>query len=95
MNKGIGVSWEPIAAAGGARRVKVCLFNREVCHLTPPQPSAGSHEKCWRIFRGCPPTGGGGFPWFFRLLFATPTTRTSIYGELSNQVQHFIKIHFI
>ena len=41
MNKGIGVSWEPIAAAGGARRVKVCLFNREVCHLTPTLPHWG------------------------------------------------------
>ena len=35
-------------------------FGSEVCHLTPPQPSAGSHEKCVRIFHGCPPTGGGG-----------------------------------
>ena len=39
--------------------LQIAHLHRIRQRLTPPLPSAGSHEKCDRIFRGFPPTGGG------------------------------------
>ena len=62
-------------------------MNKALAFFMGTDCGGGRCEKCEGVFvqpRGMPlnpnpPSLGEGGPWFFGLLFATPTTRSSIY----------------
>lgn len=68
-------------------------MNKALAFFMGTDCGGGRCEKCEGVFvqpRGMPlnpnpPSLGEGGPWFFGLLFATPTTRSSIYIHLSAQ----------